>query len=63
VVGREAELGRLQGRLQQALGGTRQLVFVIGDAGVDKTMLVDLFLEQVATQVGCWLARGQCVEH
>jgi hypothetical protein len=63
VVGREAELGRLQGWLQQALGGARQFVFVIGDAGVDQTMLVDLFLEQVATQAGCWRACGQCVEH
>jgi predicted ATPase len=63
MVGREADLERLQGWFRQALGGTRQFIFVTGEAGIGKTTLVDRFLDQVATQAGCWLARGQCVEH
>ena len=63
VVGREADLERLHGWFQQAIGGARQIIFVTGEAGIGKTTLVDRFLDQVATQAGCWLARGQCIEH
>ena len=63
MVGREADLEHLHGWFQQAIGGARQIIFVTGESGIGKTMLVDRFLDQVATQAGCWLARGQCVEH
>ena len=63
MVGREADLERLRGWFQQAMEGARQIIFVTGEAGIGKTTLVDRFLDQVATQAGCWLARGQCIEH
>ena len=62
LVGRVAELGRLRARLDGALGGQRQLVFVTGEPGIGKTALVEVFLQEVgdasALRVGC----GQCVE-
>ena len=42
--GREAELQALQHGLATALTGTRQLLFVTGEAGLGKTTLVDVFL-------------------
>src|SRR5262249_26790876 len=63
VVGREAELAHLHTYLAQARSGQRQGVFVAGEAGIGKTTLVDLFLEQIATTAGVWLARGECLEH
>ncbi|HEV8715149.1 MAG TPA: AAA family ATPase, partial [Candidatus Binatia bacterium] len=63
LVGREGELRQLQGWLEKALGGERQVVFVTGEAGVGKTTLVEGFLERVATDSELWIGRGQCVEH
>ena len=63
IVGRQAELGQLYEWFEKALGGRRQVVFISGAAGIGKTTLVDLFVERVAAQTACWLARGQCVEH
>jgi KaiC/GvpD/RAD55 family RecA-like ATPase len=37
---------RLDGFLQKALGGQRQVVFVTGEAGIGKTTLVDVFQQQ-----------------
>src|SRR5262249_35489567 len=48
VVGRENELARLQNRLEQALEGRRQIVFIAGEAGIGKTALVLAFLDTVA---------------
>jgi DNA-binding winged helix-turn-helix (wHTH) protein/tetratricopeptide (TPR) repeat protein len=61
LVGREAELLQLQGWLDQALGGGRQVVFVTGGPGSGKTALVDAFLRSVAAQDLC-IAGGQCFE-
>ncbi|HKW95477.1 MAG TPA: winged helix-turn-helix domain-containing protein [Methylomirabilota bacterium] len=62
LVGREVELACLHGRLEAALGGRRQLVFVTGEPGIGKTALVEAFLadagEANALRIGC----GQCVE-
>jgi predicted ATPase len=62
LVGREAELARLRARLQRAMSGQRQLVFVTGEPGIGKTALVEAFLAEVgaanALRIGC----GQCVE-
>jgi DNA-binding winged helix-turn-helix (wHTH) protein/predicted ATPase len=63
IIGREAELARLHHWLQRALDGTRQIVFVTGEAGLGKTTVVDAFLEEAH---GCgmqWIGRGQCIEH
>lgn len=63
LVGREAELGQLQGWLKRALGRERQVVFVTGEAGVGKTALVEAFLQQAAADKGVWVGWGQCIEH
>jgi DNA-binding winged helix-turn-helix (wHTH) protein/predicted ATPase len=63
VVGRETELAQLHRWLQQALGGTRQLVFVTGEAGLGKTTLVETFLHELDGYGVLWIGRGQCIEH
>jgi DNA-binding winged helix-turn-helix (wHTH) protein len=49
VVGREQEVARLQGWLQKALNGERQIVFVTGELGIGKTTVVEQFLTDVRT--------------
>ena len=61
VVGREAELVELRACLQQALGGTRQIVFVTGESGIGKTTLIELFLAEVGHD-RLRIAQGQCIE-
>jgi predicted ATPase/DNA-binding winged helix-turn-helix (wHTH) protein len=63
LIGREVELRQLHGWLQKALSGERQIVFVIGEPGIGKTALVEAFLQQVASDQGVWIGRGQCIEH
>ena len=63
LVGRQGEVEALEGWFQRAAHGTRQLVFVNGEAGVGKTTVVELFLARLAAGSGLWTARGQCVEH
>jgi DNA-binding winged helix-turn-helix (wHTH) protein/predicted ATPase len=61
MVGREAELARLQSWSSQAIGGRRRVVFVVGEAGIGKTTFVRAFLDSLggsAVRIG----RGQCVE-
>src|SRR5262245_4945163 len=47
LVGRDAELARLQGLLVTALDGRRRVVFVTGEAGIGKTALVETFLARL----------------
>ena len=63
LVGREVELARLQGWLDRAVQGVRQVVFVTGEPGIGKTTLVDTFLTRAAGSAALRIARGQCVEH
>src|SRR5262245_3593637 len=44
LVGREVELSELRARMERALAGHRQLVFVTGEPGIGKTAFVDAFL-------------------
>ena len=66
-VGRESPLEELQEALGQAAGGTRQLVFVLGEPGIGKSRLVEQFLQahsstqQAGTQQ-VLVATGRCVE-
>jgi DNA-binding winged helix-turn-helix (wHTH) protein/predicted ATPase len=62
VLGRDAELGRLNGWLARALRGERQLIFVSGEPGIGKTTLVSAVRDQAAAR-GIWMAWGQCLEH
>jgi len=77
-VGREVELAQLQGWLEKAGHGERQLVFVTGEPGIGKTALVEAFfdgvgaalrgrptpgqLHRVAPTPDLWVGRGQCIE-
>ncbi len=63
VLGRDAELGKMQGLLERALAGERQTVFITGEPGIGKTTIVQAFLEQAAQVPGILVARGQCLEH
>ncbi|HEV8718276.1 MAG TPA: AAA family ATPase, partial [Candidatus Binatia bacterium] len=63
LVGREAELAQLHGWLEKALQGERQVVFVTGEPGIGKTMVVEAFLARVAVDENMWITRGQCIEH
>lgn len=63
LVGRGADLEMLNGCWQRALGGEREIVFVIGEAGIGKTALVDAFLRLLADRLAtCLIAHGQCIE-
>jgi predicted ATPase/DNA-binding winged helix-turn-helix (wHTH) protein len=62
LVGREGELAQLQRCWAQAQAGTRQVVFVTGEAGIGKTTLVDAFVAWVEPTARVWLGRGQCLE-
>jgi len=63
AVGRGAELAQLHRWLQHALGGTRQVVFVTGEAGLGKTTLLEAFLQGMSGYSVLWIGHGQCLEH
>src|ERR1044071_1691031 len=58
VVGRERALSELDTLLGNAGRGQRQVIFVTGEAGIGKTTLVDVFLQQVASKPEVRIARG-----
>ncbi len=62
VVGRQPGLALLDGCLQAALGGRRQVIFVTGEAGIGKTTLIDIFQQQAVRHPDLRIARGQCIE-
>ena len=62
MVGRAAAMGQLERCLETALSGSRQIVFVTGEAGLGKTTLVDAFDRAAARRMALRVARGQCVE-
>jgi predicted ATPase/DNA-binding winged helix-turn-helix (wHTH) protein len=63
LVGRQGDVAALEAYYQQAAHGTRQLVFISGEAGVGKTTVVEMFLRRLSTEREVWTVRGQCVEH
>ncbi len=62
IVGRDGALAALEGLVDKALGGRRQIVFVTGEPGIGKTALVDAFQHRSARRPNMRIARGQCVE-
>jgi len=61
LVGRASEQAELNRYLTMALGGRRQVVFVVGEPGIGKTSLVDAF-QRASAALGVSVARGQSVE-
>jgi DNA-binding winged helix-turn-helix (wHTH) protein/tetratricopeptide (TPR) repeat protein len=62
LVGRGHDLSALHRSLQMMLGGKRQVVFIVGEAGIGKTALLNGFLDQVRATASILIACGQCVE-
>src|SRR5262249_22231406 len=62
-VGREVEVAQLQAWLEKALSGERQFVFVTGEAGIGKTMVVEALVASLKAKSQWWIGRGQCIEH
>jgi DNA-binding winged helix-turn-helix (wHTH) protein/tetratricopeptide (TPR) repeat protein len=62
LVGREIELARLHQWFDTALEGVRRVGFIIGEAGIGKTTLVDAFMAQVESEEALWIGHGQCVD-
>ena len=54
LVGRQGDVAALEAWYQQAAHGTRQLVFISGEAGVGKTTVVEMFLRRRAAGGERW---------
>ncbi len=62
-VGRESEIKKLDGLLQQVIDGTGRCVFITGEPGIGKTSLSDEFLRRARKlQNTSLISRGRCVE-
>jgi DNA-binding winged helix-turn-helix (wHTH) protein len=59
MIGRADALERLRAAWQRAGTGTRQVMWIAGEAGVGKTTLIERLMAEVG-EVHC--ARGQCIE-
>lgn len=62
LIERERERALLDRCLDRTLNRQRQIVFVTGEPGIGKTMLVDAFVEALPNRHGVLVGRGQCVE-
>jgi predicted ATPase len=63
IVGRQAEVEALEQWWTRAVTGTRQLVFLSGEAGIGKTTVIDQWVAHREGRREGWLGRGQCAEH
>ena len=61
-VGRDDELAWLRHRVDDAMGGQRQLVFVAGEPGIGKSALVGELVARAVDPARVWTAHGQCIE-
>ena len=61
LIGRDAELGRLRARLDDAAAGRAVAALIAGDAGVGKSRLVSE-VTQIAADQGFTVLCGQCAE-
>jgi DNA-binding winged helix-turn-helix (wHTH) protein/tetratricopeptide (TPR) repeat protein len=62
LVGRIPELGALLSSFDKASQGTRQMVFLRGEAGIGKSALLDALFAEIGPRDDVWFGRGQCVE-
>lgn len=63
IVGRDREFEQLGRSFEEALRGSRQIIFVVGEPGIGKTTLVEAFVGSALVQKTAWLGYGQCLEH
>ena len=63
LVGRQAELAWLSAVAERAAGGRRQLAFILGEPGIGKSALANVFSGHLTQAARAVVARGQCVEH
>jgi DNA-binding winged helix-turn-helix (wHTH) protein len=61
VVGRDAEFDLLHAAMQQAAGGSRQIVFMNGESGIGKSALVEAFRACIESSQQAAAVLGQCV--
>ena len=62
MVGRAEERACLRNLLDEAWRGARRLVFVIGEAGIGKSTVVEAFAEEARREGRVWVGSGQCIE-
>ncbi|HSI81132.1 MAG TPA: AAA family ATPase [Solirubrobacterales bacterium] len=62
LAGRQAERARLDELADAALGGSRQLVIVTGEAGIGKTTLIEGFLAHAGGAGDLLVGRGRCAD-
>jgi DNA-binding CsgD family transcriptional regulator len=61
MVGRQEELGALEGALGRVVGGAQETVLIAGEAGVGKSRLVGELVER-AGPTGALALRGSCIQ-
>ena len=62
LVGRDAEMAKLHQWFASAREGDRRIGFVVGEAGIGKTALVNAFAMQAESGEPLWIGHGQCVD-
>ena len=60
LVGREQEVALLRERWAQVKEGMGQVVLLSGEAGIGKSRLVQVLMDQVAAEPQTWLTPCQC---
>ncbi len=64
LVGREMELGALEGFLRRAIDGVGRVILITGESGIGKTALSQAFLRRVRSKFSqVALCEGRCLEH
>jgi predicted ATPase len=63
IVGREADLRRLDDSYRSAVEGHTQFVLIAGEPGIGKTTLANSFLDHTSRDHDAQMIQGQCIVH
>jgi len=63
IVGRDADLRRLDDSYRSAVEGHTQFVLIAGEPGIGKTTLVNSFLDRTSRDHDAQVIQGQCIVH